>query len=181
MKQLSQDRLAKRLLQLERQVFDLRRQLGGDREPRPEQAFDALEVSDGESWYLVPIRPIREVVAMVWPRPLPDSPEWVLGTFRYGDAVVPLVDLRRRLRGQGLDCEPSLRVVVTDEPKWLALVVSKVRSVVRVDPEVVAEPSEGISQAPFLLGTVNGDDGDSRHLLSIERLGREFIFAEEPG
>ena len=172
----SDQELRQQILRLERQVLELRRHLQEEREPLGEEPFKALEVCVDGVWYALPLSGVHEVVAMLWPEPLPESPDWVLGTFLYGEEVVMLIDLRRRLAGKATELEPSAAVVlVHDGAGSLAgFAVEGVRQIFDVAPRDVIAPRPDVPQAPYVLGTLRRDRR-LVHLLSVVRLSRELL------
>jgi chemotaxis signal transduction protein len=146
---------------------------GRDPERRPARLL-AVEVVAGQTRCLLPVGGIREVVAMVWPQPLPDAPHWVLGTTMYGIQAVPLVDLGSRLNGVPTPISARLTVIILDQPRWLGLVVEEVGRVLELDTGQLSSPGPEIPYASFLVGTVPDHEGRSTHLLSASRLGREL-------
>jgi chemotaxis signal transduction protein len=133
-----------------------------------------LEIMVAGGFYLLPIEPVREVVAMAWPEPLPQSPAWVLGTVHYGTQPVPLIDLGLRLARQPTAVKPELLMVITDTPHWLGLVVSHAGQVQELDTGTLSSAGPEIPHAPFVLGMTRHDAGDPVHLLSVASLGREL-------
>lgn len=168
--------LRQRILRLERQVLELRKHLQEGREPLGEEHFKALEIRVGSAWYALQLSRIHEVVAMLWPEPTPESPDWVLGTFLYGDEVVTLVDLQRRLDGKPTELGPSLSIVLVHDGtgRLAGFAVEEIRQIFDVEPRDVSVPSPDIPQAPYVLGTLRRD-GRILHLLSTERLSREPV------
>jgi len=168
-----------RIRQLERELLQLRRDLGRETEPLPRRAFDALEVRVGSGWYAVPMSCVREVLQMLWCEPVAEAPPWMLGTFRYAGDVVPVVDLRQRLEGTKGGCEPSMVLVLVEAPSLVGLAVDAVGELRHVAPAAVAPPREGIPQAPYMLGSLADGERQVR-LLSPTRITRELILDAEP-
>ncbi|MCZ7680726.1 MAG: chemotaxis protein CheW [Sandaracinaceae bacterium] len=171
--------LVSRIAELERRVVELRRELSPPAAMLPDRPAHYLEVCVGEVVYLVPVEPIREVLPAMWPAPLPDAPEWVRGTFRYGDVVVPLVDMGVRLHGLRRELALSDVVVLLESPAWMGLLASAVGRVLHVTPDELAPPSPGIPQAPFLCGTRSGEHGEIAHLVAVTLLGREVLLDDD--
>lgn len=172
--------IKRRLGELELELVALRRLLKAAPENLPDCAFDVLELRAGESWYALPIDAIREVLSMLWAEPMADAPPWVLGSFRYADEAVVLIDLEARLAGTTDPFDPARLVVVLERPALRAFVVAEIRDLRRIVPSEVKPPAPGITQAPFLLGSVV--TGTSvLHLLSPELIGRELVFDEHAG
>lgn len=172
------DDLRERIHRLEKELLELRRSLDTGPEPLPAAAFDALELRIGDGRYLLPVHVVHEVLQAILPQPLPDSPPWVMGTFQYGGLVVPLVDLGHRLTGRETVVELEHAMVLVRSPRWAGLHVDAVGEVLRVEPRSLAPPTPGIPQAPFILGTLPDEHGDGLHLLSPERLAREFVLGD---
>lgn len=164
--------------QLERQLFEVRRQLGPARAGVPSRDLDLLEVHVGEGAYGIEIEPIMTVLPMLWPQPLPEAPPWVLGTFQYGREVVPLIDLHTRLGGIRADLELSWKVVLIRHRHAIGFVVSSVGEVFRAEAGSLLPPSAEITQAPFLLASLPRPGGATIHLLSTEHLSRDYILEE---
>jgi len=162
---------------LERELLALRRRLEDEPEGLPDGVSRGLRVRAGESWYALPIDSVREVLQMLWPEPVAEAPPWVLGTFRFGDDVVPLIDVAQRLEGRRSALSPSMSVVLVEAPALVGLAFHEVAGLIELDPAEVVPPRPGISQAPFLLGSLTtGDEEHGIRLLSALRLSREWIF-----
>jgi purine-binding chemotaxis protein CheW len=171
---VAHDSVQARIEALERRVLDLRRELRPHIEPIPRTPFEALEVwADGQG-YLLPVEPVRQVLPAMWPSPLPDAPEWVRGTFRYGQVPVPLVDLGMRLHGTRRPLGRDDVVVLLDQPVWRGIQVDSVGEVRSIDPATLAPPPPGIPQAPFLVASWPRPPTTTMHLLAVGRLGKEF-------
>ena len=163
-----------RIRELETESASLLRGLASLPEDAPGRSLRAVEVTVGGCGYLVPVDSVVEVVAMMWPQPLPDAPEWVMGTFQFGATTVPLVDLSLRLLGEPSVLGPDLQVMVSGGSHKVGLVVSQVGGVTEVDSTALSTPGPTVPCAPFVLGTLGGEDGASVHLLSVDRLSREL-------
>lgn len=167
--------LRERLRRVERQLFDLRRVLSRDRETLPADPLQALEIPIEEQRYLLPIDAIREVVPVVWPSELPDAPPWVRGSFRYGPLLLPMIDLRHRLLGRATPLTPELTLIILQRPKWVGLLAPLPSDVLLVDPDELVPPDPEIPQSPWILGSMPSHEKSGAHLLSVERLGREYV------
>lgn len=164
-------RRLERLEHLEAEVLELRRALLPPRSEIPSQPVSCLEVRVGEGQYLLPVEAVREVLPLVWPRPLPETPPWVRGTFRLEAAIVPLVDLLYRFTRVPSPLHPQFRIVLVETPRPLGLLVDEVGEVSTVLPGDLAPPPSGLSQAPFLSATHAGEGGTTRYLVALDRLG----------
>jgi len=173
-------RRLERLERLEAEVLALRRDLLPPRAEVPRAPLACLEVRVGEGWYLLPVDTVREVLPLVWPRPLPESPPWVLGTFRIEEKAVPLVDLPFRFTKELSPMDPELRIVLVDSPRLLGLLVDEVGEVSNVLPEQLEPPPSGLSQAPFLSASHAPEGGATRYLVALDRLGVRLPEDDEP-
>jgi purine-binding chemotaxis protein CheW len=166
--------LERRLEILTREILSLKRLLRADPEPLPAADYDALTVVVATELYAIAIPAIREVVELVWPDPLPDTPPWVLGSIHYADEQVPIVDLRRRLLGEATPWTLTTKLVLIDFGALRGLVVDSLEDLVRVAVDRVTRPPADIPQSPFLLGSLRPEAGRTVHLLSLERTCREL-------
>lgn len=171
--------LLEQIRRLEGELADSWKRLG-DQGQAPLEQLHALELSVAGNTYLIPTAQIREVVAMVWPQPLTDAPDWVLGIFSYGSVTVPLIDLHLRLDGRPCELAQDLLVVVVDQPRWLGLVVSAVGRVLEIEAGSLTSPGPEIPRAAFLIGALQASDGEVAHLLSVASLGREIDQCQLP-
>jgi len=64
--------------------------------------------------YAIESRRVIEVLPLVPARPIPRTPDYVLGVFTYRGTLVPLVDLGRRVAGHSPVERLSTRVVVVE-------------------------------------------------------------------
>ncbi|MBX3246901.1 MAG: chemotaxis protein CheW [Myxococcales bacterium] len=176
---MSREGMDARLRELERRIVELRRELSCERESFPKEPAHYLEVYVGEGRYLLPVAPVVEVLPMVWPAPLPEAPAWVRGTMRYGERVVPMIDLERRLYGVARLPTPEQVVVLVAEPTWVGLVARGVVRVQRLAPLDFDALAPGVPQAPFLVATRSTEDLETAHLLSISRISRELLVDDD--
>ncbi|MGH7700312.1 MAG: chemotaxis protein CheW [Gemmatimonadales bacterium] len=93
------------------------------------------------------------------PAPLPKAPEFLEGVIQYQGALVPVVDLRKRL-GVPAPLKDDTRIVVLDaEGSKIGVVVDAVTEVMQVPAGQVAPPSpivRGLA-AEYLTGLVTKD------------------------
>lgn len=168
-----------RVRELERELLALRRELQPPPEVLPAESFDVLEVCVDDQRYLIEVVAVREVLPALMPTPLPEAPDWVRGTFRFGRVAVPMVDLRLRLHGEDRAIDTTDVVVLLERDGMRGLLVSDVLDVFRVEPCHLAPPAPGISQAALLVASLSRPDAPTAHLLSTARLGREFMTDDE--
>lgn len=168
------DELERRLELLTGELLQLKLLLRGPSEPLPAHDDDVLIVEIAAGRYAIPVHIIVEVLDLVWPDPLPDSPAWILGSLRYGEVEVPIVDLRRRLLDEATPWSLRTKLVLVEHGGLRALVVDAVEELVRVRVDELTRPPPDVPVSPFLLGSFRSEPGHIIHLLSMERTCREL-------
>jgi chemotaxis-related protein WspB len=131
----------------------------------------ALCLSIRDELYAIPARDVVEVVPQVLLRSLPGAPGYVAGLLAYRGALLPVVDLSRRLIDVASRSRLSTRIVVIKrasgaEPSRYGLLVERVADIRRL-PEVSGE--RGLAGAAFLAGSVL-DKGIAVQLLNVDAL-----------
>lgn len=170
--------LFERLQQLERELLQLRRELGarGD-EALPDSTFRVVELWADEVCYGLPVSAIRAIIFMVACRPLPEAPPWVAGTFRLGQELLPLIDLPRRLGGRPAAGDPASSIVVLDGAVPGGLAVHRIGELVEIDPAEVVPPASGIPQSAYIHGALPHGRDRLLYLLSVRSVMHEFALA----
>lgn len=129
--------------------------------PVEESELEMLSFQLGAEEYAIPVGRIREVLTPRDITPVPRTPEHILGVCSLRGAVLPIVDLGRRLGlPQSLQDERS-RIIVTafDEDERIGLSVDRVKGVVRFPFSAIRPVPETVEQgAEFLSGIVRKDD-----------------------
>jgi purine-binding chemotaxis protein CheW len=107
----------------------------------------------GATAYAIDIMRIDEVLSPREVTPVPDAPAWIEGVINLRGTLVPVVNVRRRLDGEGTP-DPRLR------PRWLIIFVGHRRFALSVDgvTEVVRvrrgelEPLDP-TRGPYVIGS----------------------------
>ena len=142
------------------------------RESRPTRAV--LTFTVGGETYGVDILSIREIIKLREITEVPRAPRFLLGVVTVRGLVLPVVDLRLRLR---LDAPPLGRnariLVVMHKNERYGLLVDEVRGVVRFSDAQIEPPPPSLapSEAPFLTGIGRYPEGGEERmviLLSLE-------------
>jgi purine-binding chemotaxis protein CheW len=131
---------------------------------RQEFAFDILQV--------------ERILRYSPPSPLPKAPEFLEGVMPYGDAAVPVIDLRKRCELDAPIREETRLMVLEMENHRVAVLVDEVREVLRVDATSIAAPGPVVSglAAIYIAGIITRPERtiiilNARKLLSsTERL-----------
>jgi len=131
----------------------------------------ALCLSIRDELYAIPARDVVEVVPQVLLRSLPGAPSYVAGLLAYRSALLPVVDLSRRLIDVASRSRLSTRIVVVErasgaEPVRYGLLVERVSDIRRL-PDASAQHVQ--AGAAFLAGSVL-DKGIAVQLLNVDAL-----------
>lgn len=125
--------------------------------------------------YAIESRRVVEVLPLVPARPIPRTPDYVLGVFTYRGTLVPLIDLGRRLADAPPATRLSTRVIVVDSappagrPGRLGLVAENVISIVPGERTETSLPPLKLDAAPFL-GRMLRIGGRTVQLVDVDRL-----------
>ena len=94
----------------------------------------------GDAEFAFNIFQVERVLRYQPPEPLPDAPPFLEGLLPYGEGVVPVIDLRKRV-GAPAPVSPETRIVIVElEQGRVGAIVSGVREVLRVAAERVNAP-----------------------------------------
>jgi purine-binding chemotaxis protein CheW len=84
---------------------------------------------------------VERVQRYAEPTPLPQAPDYLEGTLRFGDDAIPIVDLRKRLDAPAPIREDTRIVVLELEIGRVGIVVDAVLEVMKVPADRVRPPS----------------------------------------
>jgi purine-binding chemotaxis protein CheW len=134
----------------------------------------------GKELYGVGIDCIHEIVRVPDLTDIPDAPGFLEGLINLRGRIIPVIDLRKRLRITGAERTKSTRVLITENVGSAAggtvgLLVDTVSEVLRIHPDAVEAPPEMISAigVEYITGVAKVDDRliillDLRKILSVE-------------
>jgi len=143
-------------------------------ERRTRERRGILSFAAGNEVYGIEILSIREIIKLREITEVPRAPRFLLGVVTVRGLVLPVVDLRLRLR---LDAPPLGRnariLVVMHKNERYGLLVDEVRGVVRFSDAQIEPPPPSLapSEAPFLTGIGRYPEGGEERmviLLSLE-------------
>jgi purine-binding chemotaxis protein CheW len=127
---------------------------------------------------------VERVLRFQAPRPVPNTPPWLLGVIDYQERVVPVLDIRARFEVPPAAATQSTRILVFEvEAQWVAALVDSVQEVVtiaRTDIEPPPDLFRGLTK-DYLMGLLRRPQGvvvvlDARKLFtSHERLVLEHV------
>jgi purine-binding chemotaxis protein CheW len=126
--------------------------------------LELLSFRLGQEIYAVRLTSIRQIIKLVPITTVPRAPDYVLGILSLRGAVIPVFDLRRRLRLGLTEPTRKSRIVVVAVGKFMVgLIVDEVMQVVRL-PETKLEPP------PSMLNAV-----EAEYIEAIGRTGAKMI------
>ena len=91
--------------------------------------------------FAVNIFQVERILRYQEPAPLPKAPAYLEGVVQYGNAVVPLMDLRKRV-GVDAPVREETRIMILElEGEKIGVVVDAVQEVLRVSADRISPPS----------------------------------------
>lgn len=123
--------------------------------------------------YGIPLASVRETIKLPPVTKVPLNPDYVAGVISLRGAIIPVIDLRRRL---GLPVEEPTRkmriIIVHQETRQVGLLVDEVRDVQDIDREQIEPPPATLNagEQEFLAGvghTFTGSDEPGKVLILI--------------
>ncbi len=133
--------------------------------------------------FAVNIFQVERILRYQEPAPLPQAPDFLEGVVQYGDAVVPVVDLRKRVNVDA-PVEDETRIMILElESERIGIVVDAVLEVLKVDAERVTPPPKIVQglAAKYISGMVSQEDrtvvvlAAGKLLSSEERVELELV------
>ncbi|MEM3366418.1 MAG: chemotaxis protein CheW [Candidatus Methanomethyliaceae archaeon] len=98
------------------------------------RSFVNFVVADED--FAVDIMRVREVIRLPFMAPVPNAPDFLEGIIHLRGRIVPIIDLRKRLRITGRDYKSLDRftrvLIITMEGKWTGFIVDSVKGIIRV-------------------------------------------------
>ncbi len=126
------------------------------------EVLEMLSFRLGGEEYVIMVEQVREVLKLRETTPVPHAPAYVLGVISLRGAVLPVIDLGRRLGlAGGVRDEKSRIIVVGIGEEEAGLIVDRVTGVVRFPPEAVKPAPETIEQgagAEYLKGIARKEE-----------------------
>ncbi len=100
----------------------------------------------GKELYGVGIGSVHEILKVPDVTAVPDAPAFLEGVINLRGKVVPVVDLRKRLKAAVADRTKFSRVLITEhDGRLVGLLVDAVSEVLKIDQETVEAPPEMIA------------------------------------
>lgn len=128
--------------------------------------------------YGVSIESIREIVRVPYITEVPDAPAYLEGVINLRGRVVPIIDLRKRLRLMGGERTKSTRILIVEgDNGLLGLLVDSVAEVKKVAADSMEAPPEMISAIgiEYITGVIKIEEKlvillDLKEILGIESM-----------
>jgi purine-binding chemotaxis protein CheW len=146
-----------------------------------EEYFQMISFSVGAERFGVPILVVQEIIMMSTITEIPNSPDFVEGVINLRGNIIPVLDLRKRLRlrgyGRGTITKPGTRILVVEiEENVTGFIVDSVAKVITVPTSRISPPPDIIVagvQSAYISGVVHLDEGilivlDFKKVLSME-------------
>jgi purine-binding chemotaxis protein CheW len=149
--------------------------------PETEQAVQLISFSIGSERFGVQILVIQEIIMMSTITEIPNSPDFVEGVINLRGNIIPVLDLRKRLRLRGVPRsagpKPGTRILVVEiDDSVTGFIVDAVAKVITVPAARIAPPPDIVMagvQSQYISGVSHMDEGiliilDFRKILSME-------------
>ncbi len=132
----------------------------GDEQETRQQEIELLSFRLGGEQYAVLVADVREVLKVVQPTIVPNTPDYILGVTSLRGTMLPIIDLCKRFGlTPGVNDEKSRIVIVNSADGEAGLLVDRVTGVFRVLPDEIKPAPENIEQgSEFLRGIVRKDE-----------------------
>jgi purine-binding chemotaxis protein CheW len=129
-------------------------------EKTEQEQIELLSFRLGGEQYAVLVADVREVLKVIQPTIVPNTPDYILGVTSLRGTMLPIIDLCKRFGlAPGVNDEKSRIVIVSSVDGEAGLMVDRVTGVLRVLPGEIKPAPENIEQgAEFLRGIVRKDD-----------------------
>lgn len=132
----------------------------GHPEEARQQDIELLSFRLGGEEYAVMVEDVREVLKVVQPTLVPNTPDYILGVTSLRGMMLPIIDLCKRFNlASGAKDDKSRIVVVSSVDEYVGLLVDRVTGVFKIRPSEIKQAPENIEQgAEFLRGIVRNED-----------------------
>ncbi|HYV03378.1 MAG TPA: chemotaxis protein CheW [Blastocatellia bacterium] len=112
----------------------------------------------GAEEFAVDILLTKEVIVLREITPVPDTQEFVEGVMNLRGNLLPVIDLRKRLRARLTNAQPDQRIVIANiDDRVAGLIVDGASEVIRITDDMVEPAPDIISEmgAGYVEGIVN--------------------------
>lgn len=152
--------------------------------PELEEFVQMISFNIGSEKFGVEILMVQEIIMMSDITEIPNAPDFVEGVINLRGNIIPVLDLRKRLRLRGAPArpqrDPGTRILVVDiDEKITGFIVDAVAKVLTVPAGRILPPPDIIVagvQSQYISGVVHLEDSilvvlDFRKILTVEEKG----------
>ena len=149
--------------------------------PEAEKTVQMISFSIGSERFGVGILVVQEIIMMSEITAIPNAPDFVEGVINLRGTIIPVLDLRKRLRLRGYrraePPKPGTRILVVEiEGNVTGFIVDSVSKVLTVLESKISPPPDIVVagvQSQYISGVVHLEEGilivlDFRRILSVE-------------
>jgi purine-binding chemotaxis protein CheW len=149
--------------------------------PEPEKVVQLISFTVGSERFGVEILVVQEIIMMSHITEIPNSPDFVEGVINLRGNIIPVLDLKKRLRLRNYippeTGKPGARILVVEvEGDITGFIVDSVAKVITVSASKIVPPPEIVVagvQSHYLAGVIHLDEGilvilDFKRILSVE-------------
>jgi purine-binding chemotaxis protein CheW len=112
----------------------------------------------GVEEFAIDILHLKEIVVMGNITPVPETEDYVSGVMNLRGNLVPVIDLKKRLRASKAGSERHCRIIIARlEGKLIGLIVDEASEVLKVSNDAVESPPDVIAELgiEYIAGIVN--------------------------
>ncbi len=125
--------------------------VGGEKEKQKDEILQLVTFSVGEEEFGVEILKVQEINKMLQVTKIPNSPDFVEGVINLRGKVIPIINLRKRLRLNDKEYDKNTRIIVMEiQGRTVGFIVDSVSEVLRI-PRSITEPP------PSMIGGVSSE------------------------
>lgn len=152
--------------------------------PEAEEFVQMISFNIGSEKFGVEILMVQEIIMMSDITEIPNAPDFVEGVINLRGNIIPVLDLRKRLRLRGAPArpqrDPGTRILVVDiDEKITGFIVDSVAKVLTIPAGRILPPPDIIVagvQSQYISGVVHLEDSilvvlDFRKVLTVEEKG----------
>lgn len=117
--------------------------------------IEVLEFVLGEEEYGVVLQDVREIIRMKPITEVPRSPSFVKGILSLRGTMIPVIDLKQRLKLGETTVTPATRIIITaEETRYIGVIVDRINGVVKIREDGIEPTPPTISPdvAEFIKG-----------------------------
>ena len=108
--------------------------------------FQLVVFRIGKEFYGIGIEVVHEIIKVPDITAMPDAPDFFEGVINLRGKIIPVIDLRKRLRLKGSEKNRSSRILITEnQGRLVGILVDSVTEVLKLNPDAIEEPPQMIS------------------------------------